>query len=337
VPKQDTDDRGQLEQLIRGFQISQLLWVAAELDLASRIPTDAELPAALIASDCGVIPGQLLRLCRALAAFGIFRVTDGHILGHTRLSLLLREDAEQSLLLPARFWAAPGNWAAWGMLSTALKSSQSPHEAAWGMSRFDYMNRHPGESKIYNARMGGASGGRQEAIASAYDFSRASMICDVGGGNGALLRTILQRWPNCRGIVYDRENVVSEIGVDDLMAGRLAVLAGDFFASVPSGVELYLLSWILHDWADAECLTILTNTRAAMTKGSRLVIAERLLDPDPENGRAMDYLSDMQMMVLGGTERTQKDYTSLLTRCGFTVRSVTPTQSTVHLIEAEAV
>ena len=337
MPEQDTNDRKQLEQLIRGFQISQLLWLVAELDLASRIPSSAKLPVAQVASDCGVIPGQLLRLCRALAAFGIFEITDGHMLSHSHLSLLLRKDTEQNLLLSARFWAAPGSWSAWGKLSTALTSSQSPHDAAWNMSRFDYMNRHPEEAEVYNARMGGASGGRQDAVASTYDFSGASLICDVGGGNGALLRAILQSYSGCRGIVYDRDYVVSGIKADDLMEGRITVVAGDFFNAVPPGADVYLLSWILHDWADADCLTILTNTRSAMTHGSKLVIAERLLDPDPKRGLAMEYLSDVQMMVLGGTERTQEEYTSLLTRCGFIVRSIKATRSPVHLIEAEAV
>ena len=337
MPEHSNTDRDQLEQLIRGFQISQLIWQAAELDLASRIAPDAKVPITQLARDCGVIPEPLLRLCRALAAFGVFEVTDSHMLNHSRLSLLLRKDAEQSQLLPARFWAGPGNWAAWGKLGVALTSSHSPHEAAWEMSRFDYMNRHPEEAKVYNARMGGASGDRQDAIARAYDFSCGSVICDVGGGNGALLRAILRRHPNCGGIVYDREYVVSRIEADDLMASRITASAGDFFLSVPSGADMYLLSWILHDWADAECLRILTNIRAAMTPGSKLIVAERLLDPDPKRGPAMEYLSDIQMMVLGGTERTREEYTILLTRCGFTMTSVTATQSPVHVMEAEAV
>ena len=337
MPEHSNTDRDQLEQLIRGFQISQLIWQAAELDLASHLAPDVKVPIAQLARDRGVIPEQLLRLCRALAAFGVFEVTDSDVLNHSRLSLLLRKDAEQSLLLPARFWAGPGSWAAWGKLSVALTSSQSPHDAAWGMSRFDYMNQHPEEAKVYNARMGGASGDRQDAIARAYDFSRGSVICDVGGGNGALLQAILRRHPKCRGIVYDRGYVVSRIGADDLMAGRITVSDGDFFIGVPSGADVYLLSWILHDWADGECLKILTNTRAAMTQGSKLIVAERLLDPDPKRGPAMEYLSDIQMMVLGGTERTREEYASLLTRCGFTMTSVTPTQSPVHVIEAAAV
>lgn len=330
-------DVSQLEQMIRGFQISQSIWLAAELDLASRIGPDERIPIVVLERDYGIVPGRLLRLCRALAAFGIFEIVDGNTLCHSRLSLLLRSDTEQNLLLSARFWAAPGSWAAWGKLGVALTSAQSPHDAAWGMTRFDYMNRHPDEAKVYNGRMGGQSGDRQEAIARAYDFSHASLLCDIGGGNGALLYAILRHYPSCRGIVYDRDYVVSAIAPDSLMTDRIALKAGDFFVDVPSGADSYILSWVLHDWGDAECLTILANTRAAMAEGSKLIVAERLLDPDPRRGPAMEYLSDMQMMVVGGTERTQEEYASLLGRSGFTITGVTPTDSPVHVIEAEAV
>ena len=337
MPEHPNRDRDELERLIRGFQVSRMIWLVAELDLASRIPPDGKVPVAQLAHDCGAKPQILLRLCRALAAFGVFEVSAGHVIGHSRFSLLLRTDAGPNLSLPARFWAAPGNWAAWGKLDVALTSPLSPHEAAWDMSRFDYMNQHPGEAKVYNARMGGASGNRQDAIARAYDFSRASVICDVGGGNGALIRAILVRHPICRGIVYDRAYAISGIKNDSPMADRITLAAGDFFTDVPRGADMYILSWILHDWTDAECLTILQNTRAAMMLGSKLIVAERLLDPDPKLGAAMDYLSDIQMMILGGTERTLEAYTFLLTRCGFKMTSVTPTESPVHIMEAEAV
>lgn len=120
------------------------------------------------------------------------------------------------------------------------------------------------------------------------------------------------------------------------MDGRMSVSAGDFFAEVPPGADMYILSWILHDWSDDECLTILRRTRTAMKPGMSLLVAERLLDPNPKASAAMEYLSDIQMMVLGGTERTQDEYQSLLAHSGFVMAAVTPTHSAVHLIEARA-
>ena len=52
---------------------------------------------------------------------------------------------------------------------------------------------------------------RHNALAGSYDFSRATTIVDVGGGNGEMLRRILARYPDARGIVLDREDVVAAI------------------------------------------------------------------------------------------------------------------------------
>src|SRR6185437_7366071 len=109
-------------------------------------------------------------------------------------------------------------------LDSALRSDTSPHEVKWGMSRFDYMRAHPEEGRIYDARMAGSSGNRQEAIAAAYDFSHFPKIIDVGGGNGQLLRVIMTRHPTVQGTVFDREHVVSLIPENAQAGDRLSVV-----------------------------------------------------------------------------------------------------------------
>ena len=327
------DAAAQLEKLIRGFQISRMIRLTADLGLADRIPADGYRPVVDLAAECGVVPDAVLRICRALASFGIFEVI-GNQIGHSNLSRCLRTDAKPSLHLSARFWTAPGSWGAWEELDKGLVPGEPPHEARWGMSRFEYMSKHPDEGRIYDARMAGSSGDRQQAIAEAYDFSHISHLIDVGGGNGELLRAILTRHLQVRGTVYDRSHVVSLIPPDALMDGRLNVLSGDFFVEIPIGADAYLLSWILHDWSDDLCIKILGNCRKVASHGARLLIADRILEPDPARGNPLDYLSDIQMMVLGGRERTVPEFEKLLSATGFSLSSVTPTASIVSVIEA---
>ena len=61
--------------LIRAFQLSRMLSVAATFDIADRI-ADQPVAADDLARGCGVNSGMLLRMLRALAAFGIFIVDD---------------------------------------------------------------------------------------------------------------------------------------------------------------------------------------------------------------------------------------------------------------------
>ena len=128
--------------------------------------------------------------------------------------------------------------------------------------------------------MVGFHGAEPPAVAAAYDFSGLKTIVDVGGATGNLLTTILASYPGSRGILFDLPHVVRDAppliqarGLTD----RVTIEAGNFFESVPSGGDAYLLSHIIHDWSEEQCLAILGNCRRAMNPGGRLLIIEMVL------------------------------------------------------------
>ena len=324
-----------LDLLIRGFQVSQMLRLVADLAVADQLPDDATRSVDDLASECGVVSLALLRVLRALAAFDVFRVTmDGQV-SHSPRSRLLRSDAPTSLRTAARFWAAPGSWRAWGELHAALTGG-IPHQVAWQTSRFDYLRQHPDEARVFDAFMAGMRDDRHDAIAAAYDFSSAGMIVDVGGGNGETLRRILRRFPGPRGLVLDRDDVIEAIPAAARLSGRIDAQGGDFLQGVPGGADLYLLVRVLHDWPDEDCVRILKNCRFAMPNHARLLIVEQLLNPDPQHGRPTTYLLDIQMMAMFGTarERSREEFAQLLSASGFTAVRAIPTQSVVSIVEA---
>src|SRR6185295_18611934 len=96
--------------LVRAFQISKMLNVAASLGLADRIG-EAPRHSHVLAKECAAHPEMLLRLCRALAAFGIFSVDDSGNIAHTARSRLLRRDSRPTLRDAALYWTMPSNWA----------------------------------------------------------------------------------------------------------------------------------------------------------------------------------------------------------------------------------
>src|SRR5579884_2561637 len=124
------DDRMALDLLIRGFQVSQMVRLVADLELADRVPLDGHADLTELAGLCGVHAAPLLRVVRALAAFEVFAITADEQVRHTVRSKLLRRDMPNSMHYGARFWAGPGSWKAWGCLAVAL-SGEVPHEAAW--------------------------------------------------------------------------------------------------------------------------------------------------------------------------------------------------------------
>jgi SAM-dependent methyltransferase len=338
IPEDADTERTTLDLLIRGFQVSQMIRVIADLGIADRIPSEGEIAAADLATQCGVLHQPLLRILRALASLHIFAITPDENVRHTQRSRLLRTDAPSTMHHGARFWAGPGSWRAWGMLDRALKG-EVPHEVAWGTDRFAYLRSHPDEARVFDDMMANFPDNRHAAVAATYDFSDARLIADVGGGNGAALRHILARFPKAQGIVFDREDVVGALGSTDLMDGRIKPIGGSFFETAPPAADVYILSRVLHDWADEDCVRILRVCRSHMQPGSRLLIVEHIIEPDPLRGRPTDYLVDVQMMAMFGSARarTEEEFRSLLAQTGFAPCRHIATGSPVSILESELV
>jgi len=116
----------------------------------------------------------------------------------------------------------------------------------------------------------------------------------------------------------------------------MEVIAGDFFESVPTGADAYLLRWILHDWAEPEAAAILRSMRRAMKPTARLILIELVI---PE-GAAFHFgkWTDLQMLVaVRGCERTETEYRALLTATGFNLQELVATASPLSLLVAKPV
>ena len=327
-------DRVALDLLIRGFQVSRMLRLVADLGIADKIPKEGNCNVRDLAIACAVLATPLLRVLRALAAFGIFRVGADGSVAHSPRSVLLRTDEPNSLHYGAMFWTAPGSWKAWGALDAAL-AGDIPHQVAWNTSRFQYLREHPEEARNFDAFMANFPDQRHQAVAASYDFSGAALITDIGGGNGEALRRIFSRFPGPRGLVFDRDDVIAAIPPDARSGGRIDVLGGSFFDHVPEGADIYLLVRVLHDWSDDDCIRILRNCRTAMSGSARLLIVEQILEPDPTLGRPAGYLIDTQMMAMFGTarERTESEFGELLQTSGLALARVIATTSPVSILE----
>jgi hypothetical protein len=320
--------------LVRAFQVARMLHVAATLGIADRVD-GRPVPAAELAAACGADAAMLLRLCRALAAFGVFAVDEAGNVRQTERSSWLREAAEPTLHHAARYWGEASTWATWGNLEHTIRTGEPAFKAIFGMPPFEYLRSHPEKAALFDSFMQHSPDDRHNAVAEAYPF--AGLVVDVGGGNGALLAAVLAAHPQARGLLYDREAVVSRAGATLAShPGRCRVEAGDFFEAVPAGGDLYTLSQILHDWSDARCLDILANCGRAIRPGGRLLVIERLLQDPSGHTDPMNYLADMHMMVLfpGARERTTTEFERMLGAGGFELLRVVPTRSPFHVLEA---
>ena len=330
-------ERPELEllRLVNGFQVSQAIHVAATLGIADLLaggPRTSDELARETASN----PEALYRLLRALAAAGVFSEEEGRRFALTELGEGLRSDAPGSLAGWAAYFVGPASWRAWGALLHSVRTGENAFRHVHGTDAWSWRAERPEESALFDRAMMTATRIMNRALIDSYDFSRFGTVVDVGGGNGALLATLLATYPELRGVLFDQPHVVA--GADDVLRGagvadRCQVVGGSFFDVVPEGGDAYVLKAIVHDWEDPESLAILRACRAAMPEGAVLLLIERVLGPPNED--LVTKLIDLNMLVHpGGRERTLHEFDSLLQAGGFELVGATRTPAGFSAIEA---
>jgi hypothetical protein len=323
----------QLLEMILAQFVSRLIHLTATLKLPDYLadgPKTAEELAPLTATHAP----SLYRVLRTLSSLGFFT-----------------EDAAQRFSLQplgAALKSGTPSYAAALMLGGELLSRSLDHllhsvrtgepgfQKAYGMPIFDWLASHPAEASLFNDTMVGVHGMEPAAVAAAYDFSGFQTIADVGGSTGNMLSTILGRHAGPRGILFDMPHVVRDAPAFIQQRGlteRIRIEPGSFFESVPAGADAYILSHIIHDWNEEQCVAILDNCRRAMNPHGRLLLVEMVLPSGdtPHPGKMLDMV---MLITPGGQERTAAEYGALLDKAGFRLTRVVPTASPVSIVEA---
>lgn len=323
-----------IRRMVTAQFISQAIYVVARCNLAELFVA-GPLSAEAVAQQAGLHAPSVYRLLRALADAGIFVHRTDDTFELTNLGNCLRSNVPGSMRMAAILFNEEP-YVACAHLLESVRTGETAFERVYGMGHFEYLAQNETAAQTFHEAMTDLTTVVGRAVVSSYDFSQVRSLVDVGAGEGLLLAAILSANPHLKGVLFEAPPAMP--GAQRLMeqqqlSHRCELRAGNFFESVPTGGDTYLLKSVIHDWDDARSLHILRNVRKAMPEDGRLLIVERVLPDSSE--RFFGKLNDLIMLVVsGGMERTEAQYQQLLRESGFGSGRVIPTGTGFHVIEA---
>ncbi|MBT9457800.1 MAG: methyltransferase [Burkholderiaceae bacterium] len=318
-----------LLQIGSAFWQSRALYVAARLDLATRLG-DAALPVPALAAQVGADARALQRLLRLLAAMGVFEEREVGVYANNRLSAPLRDDHPHSVRAMVLMHNSPEMSRPWyEQLEPAVRSGATPFRLTHGRDLYQHMDAHPDFEALFGQAMAQVEAVTGDSFATAMDWGRFRRVIDVGGSRGAKSVSLLKRHPQLQALVVDRaraiEGAPAQWAQDAAAAAllpRLSFEAGDLLTGpLPAARpgDVYLLCAVLHGFADA--LVVQALRRLAEVAGTQApIMLLELVMPDTRADLAHAAFDLQMFMGTEGGERTLAEWQSLFLRSGLELR-----------------
>ena len=318
----------------RGFWIAKSIGVACELNLAEIIG-EQELSVEEIAKQSNTDPSALYRLMRALSSEGIFKETKSKVFQNSDYSHALIE-APGNLKNMILHQMSQSNWQLVNELKTSVISGKNSAQKLFGTDIFTHLQINPEKNEIYNKAMSETSLLASASIVSAYSFNGIDTLADIGGGEGMLLCTILQKNKALKGILFDLPHVVetaAEMVKDFGLEDRIKIVEGSFFETALPTADTYLMKNILHAFDDEICIQLLKLLGKFMIGKGKILLVEAVIENN--NKEAFGKMLDLQMLIgtENGRERTEAEFSRLFEAAGFRLNRVVKTVSPFCVIE----
>lgn len=313
-------------ELVQSLALPMVLHTAMQLDIFEIMAKSGEsLTAAEIAAKLPTenpqAPAMLERILRVLASYNVVTSDaegERRVYGITPVArFYVRNEDGVSLrplmdLLNGRLFVE-----SWFKLKDAVLEGGVPFDKAYGMHAFEYPAIDPRFNQAFNNAMFNHTTLVMKKVLQSYKgFENVTQLIDVGGGLGHALAIILSHYPNIKTINYDLPHVVE----NGFPHPGIKHIGGDMFASVPDGDAIFM-KWILHDWDDKHCITLLKNCHQALPDNGKVIVYDCVVSEEVETTAGAKQIGLMDLIMLtqnpGGKERTEKEFIALATASGF--------------------
>ncbi|MFH8448162.1 methyltransferase [Streptomyces fungicidicus] len=324
-----------LRELVFGAACAAAVRAAVRLGVADALD-DTPMTVDELAAAVKTQPHTLRRLLRALSCQGVFAENPDGAFEHTEMSRLLREDDPHSLRYIALWCTEPWTWNVWPQLDEAVRSGGNVFEDVYDQEFFTYLNESAPESAhVFNRAMTTSSEQSARDVARVLDLDDAASVVDIGGGQGHVLASLLEKHPHLHGTLLDLPGVVENadprLREGGALAGRVDVVARDCREDVPVQADVYIIKNVL-EWDDDSTRRALANVCAAARPGARVVVIENLVDDTP----SMRFTTAMDLLLLlnvGGAKHTRQSMVDRLTDAGLVIGDISPVNAYLHAFE----
>jgi len=267
---------------------------------------------------------NLYRMMSYLAAYGVFVELEGQRFAHNDVSKEYRDVGLVSFL---QLWDMNTMWHAYSETGVALTSNENAFEKANGMDYFTYFAKNPKEEEIF--QKGVAFFTKWQAnIPDRYDFSPYSTVCDLAGGRGLLLKTILEKNPKASAILFDLPKVEPHVlpELKSEFKNRFKFVNGSFFENISCNADIFTIAMTLHCFDNAAVTKILRSISEAMKRHpAKLLIIEGDYDVVERNEpHTLRHLDNIMMSCMSGRVRTSEDWKQLTASAKLVVKKRVP-------------
>jgi hypothetical protein len=260
-----------------------------------------------LANELNLNEKNLANLLQALCNNDFLQCTDGKF-SLTTKSELLTESHPESLKYACMNWGGE-HLTAWQNLDYSIRIGQSAFENLYQSNFFDYIDKHPEKLDHYHKAMYEYARDDYKHLPEINDFSKHKSVLDCGGGYGAAINAIKEKFPQIDCFLFDLPKVVEKV-----QAKNITKIGGSFFEKIPQVAEAIILSRVLHDWEDAKAVLILKNCFESLPKGGTLYMIENCAD---KINIDLSLLSLNMAAMCDSYERTSVKYKTLCEQQGF--------------------
>ena len=329
-----TSARGSITADSQQYTDLSALAYLCHFKISEAVPLVGSVSYEQVADACNIDELQLRRILRFAMTNNLFRELSPDEVAHTTYSAVLITDPSTRAVVAYQCLEA---FPASSKLVEAAErwpDAEEPSHTAWSLanksdwSYFEHISRPENEKQMHrfvDCMSAGLSDPQWsiDHTISGYDWkSVKGTVVDVGGNQGQTAVALASAFPHIsRIVVQDLPSVVgpAEAALPSDLSKRISFQAHDFHVLQPaetSKASLFILRFVLHDFADKPAARIIRNIVPALKQGATLLIIDTVAPPvgklPAREERAIRGLDVELMSMLNGKERSPEEWRELL-------------------------